>query len=711
MKNVFISSTSRDLQPYRDAVKAAVERLDLRPIDMRNFGAQPGGAVGVSVREVQKADIFLGILAHRYGYIPEGASKSVTEQEYDEAVRLHLPRLMYFIDPVFPWDEALVEADEQAQARLADFKHRVERQDVRSFFSTPDALASQATADLVKLLDKQRRQTLLMRLLTAVVALAALFMVVLLADPGLRSDVIEAVGLASDTPTPTSTPTATFTPSPTPAPTATPLEATAFPDGVVGVILTDFTQRDANVREVVRPLELALQEVGAPVVRVHHAVADREQARQISDLYRGTIVVWGENFEVGVLVNFEITPRQSRVETLPERELAFADLHDFKTFVLEGMDSRYVFEFVSGQQHYFSARYPEALAALDRAYPLIPQGREASVRADALYYYRAGTHFYLGENEDALADLDRFVALSPDVARAYYNRGVVLVKMGALGQAVANYDRAVELDPVFSDAYVNRGLAYRRIGDLTRALEDLNQALALSSSDSDIFVNRGIVYRQMERYDDAFADYDEAIRLNPNDADAYYNRGIAHAMQRDYEEALADYDSAVRLRPEDADFYVNRGAARSALNQLDAAIEDFEQAIRLDAGIANAYLNRGIAIMKRVGQTGRMSDLALALDDFSLAIELDPDLGDAYLYRANLAIYGEAYAVALSDLDNAARLIPENPMVYAMRGLVYYSTQEYGKALADYREYERLTGRLEPDMVRQIALMEAAEGG
>lgn len=710
MKSVFISSTSYDLQPYRDVVKAVVERLDLRPIDMRNFGAQPGGAAGVSVREVQKADIFLGILAHRYGYIPEGAAKSITEQEYDEAVRLRLPRLMYLVDPDFPWNEALIEAGEQAQANLADFKRRVERQDVRSLFSTPEDLASQVTADLVKLMDKQRRQAFFTRLLTAAIVLVTLLAVILLADPGLRSDVIELAGLASDTPTLTPTSTATFTPAPTPKPTATPLIGPPFPEGVVGIILADFTERDADVREVTRPLELALQEAGVPFMRIHHAVADREQARQISDIYHATIVVWGENFNVGVLVNFEITPREGRVETLLEREMAFADLYDFGTFVLEGMDSQYAFEFVSGQQHYFSGQYPEALAAFDRAIQQIPRGRETSVRADALYFYRAGTRFYQGDSEGALADLDRFIALNPETARAYYNRGVALIQKGAIGQAIANYDQAIELDPVYADAYVNRGLAYRQMGELNHALDDLNQALELNNNDSDIFINRGIVYRQMERYDDAIADYEQAILLNPEDADAYYNRGIAYAMQHNYEAAIADYDFAIRWRPSDPDFYINRGFARSELNRLGEAIEDFDEAIRLDASIANAYLNRGIAIIKRIGQTGRLSDLALALDDFSLAIELDPNLGDAYLYRANLAIYGEEYSIALSDLNHAVKLIPENPMVYAMRGLVYFATQEYTNALADYREYERLTGRLEPDMAQQIEIMEAAGG-
>src|SRR5262249_42937585 len=145
-KSVFISSTSKDLAEHRKQVNEAIRRLDMHPVDMVDFGSQPGGASGVSIGEVALADIFVGILAHRYGYVPENASKSVTEQEYDEAVRLRVPRLMYLVDPNFDWPPELVEEDKTAQERLAKFKERVEKNEVRSLFTTPENLAEQVTA-------------------------------------------------------------------------------------------------------------------------------------------------------------------------------------------------------------------------------------------------------------------------------------------------------------------------------------------------------------------------------------------------------------------------------------------------------------------------------------------------------------------------------------------------------------------------------------
>lgn len=162
-KSVFISSTSIDLKEYREEVDAAIRRLEMRPINMKDFGSQPGGASGVSINEVSKADIFVGIVAQRYGYIPAGMEKSVTEQEYDEAVRLNIPRLMYLLDLNTPWDEALIENDQIAQKRLRAFRSRIERNDVRSLFTSPDNLARQVAVDLTKYVNKQKRERFLTR--------------------------------------------------------------------------------------------------------------------------------------------------------------------------------------------------------------------------------------------------------------------------------------------------------------------------------------------------------------------------------------------------------------------------------------------------------------------------------------------------------------------------------------------------------------------
>ena len=52
----------------------------------------------------------------------------------------------------------------------------------------------------------------------------------------------------------------------------------------------------------------------------------------------------------------------------------------------------------------------------------------------------------LGEHQNALEDYDRAIELDPDHALTYYNRGVVLQKLGKNALAEKDSNKACELD-------------------------------------------------------------------------------------------------------------------------------------------------------------------------------------------------------------------------------------------------------------------------
>ena len=86
---VFLSSTSRDLGPYRAAVIDALFYMGQPMVIMERFGSRSAGAGPVSNGEVRDCDVLIGLYAFRYGYVPgeetgaQGAS--VTEGEFDTA--------------------------------------------------------------------------------------------------------------------------------------------------------------------------------------------------------------------------------------------------------------------------------------------------------------------------------------------------------------------------------------------------------------------------------------------------------------------------------------------------------------------------------------------------------------------------------------------------------------------------------------------------
>ncbi|HEY9233186.1 MAG TPA: DUF4062 domain-containing protein, partial [Blastocatellia bacterium] len=67
-----ISSTARDLPEHRKEVMDACLRQGMFPQMMEYLPALDAEAISTSIALVDGADIYVGVFAHRYGYVPKG---------------------------------------------------------------------------------------------------------------------------------------------------------------------------------------------------------------------------------------------------------------------------------------------------------------------------------------------------------------------------------------------------------------------------------------------------------------------------------------------------------------------------------------------------------------------------------------------------------------------------------------------------------------
>src|SRR5262245_26005181 len=80
---IFVSSTWLDLQPERHAVEDAINRMNAgKFVGMEYFGSRPNTTEGASLEEVDRSDIYVGIIGGRYG-------SGITEKEYRRALHRH----------------------------------------------------------------------------------------------------------------------------------------------------------------------------------------------------------------------------------------------------------------------------------------------------------------------------------------------------------------------------------------------------------------------------------------------------------------------------------------------------------------------------------------------------------------------------------------------------------------------------------------------
>lgn len=232
--------------------------------------------------------------------------------------------------------------------------------------------------------------------------------------------------------------------------------------------------------------------------------------------------------------------------------------------------------------------------------------RSESVFADIHGFAAANTRgafwkdkFGKSELHGAVADFDEEVRLHPDLAAAWYSRGIAkqraVAPNGAIDpdDAIADFDEAIRLQPDFKAAWSNRGktksrMAQGRISYHDGAIADLSEAIRLDPSDAAAWNDRGDA-KEYKWYfcldtadlDSAIADFDEAIRLQPDFAEAWCNRAKTKISKRDYDGAITDCDRAIHLDPHYALAWSHRILAKNHKGDHQGSHADFEEANRL----------------------------------------------------------------------------------------------------------------------------------
>ena len=76
----------------------------------------------------------------------------------------------------------------------------------------------------------------------------------------------------------------------------------------------------------------------------------------------------------------------------------------------------------------------------------------------------------------AIADLDKVIELSPSMAIAYFNKGVILTQLDDYTAAISAFAKAIELKGDMGEAFYNRGYCYFKLGNATAGSSDLSHA-------------------------------------------------------------------------------------------------------------------------------------------------------------------------------------------------------------------------------------------
>ncbi len=151
---VYISSTYQDLVEYRAAVDRTLRRMGHDVIGMEQYIAEGGKPVERCKADVRVADVYVIIVAWRFGYVPGRTASppdphSITEIELAEAQANGKAVLAFLLDPEMPWPPNRVDAMGGAASAGEDvlrLRSQLGTDYLAGIFRTPDDLASQVAA-------------------------------------------------------------------------------------------------------------------------------------------------------------------------------------------------------------------------------------------------------------------------------------------------------------------------------------------------------------------------------------------------------------------------------------------------------------------------------------------------------------------------------------------------------------------------------------
>ena len=164
-----------------------------------------------------------------------------------------------------------------------------------------------------------------------------------------------------------------------------------------------------------------------------------------------------------------------------------------------GVDPSFLLNYANVLQETFE--YEQALIS----YMKIPS-RE---RDQVLLSNMAACHNNLGQPEAGLRCADQSLAVDPNNAQAWSNRGIALNDLKRHEEALASYERSIELKPDYAEAWSNRGNALNILKRHEEAIASYERSIELKP-DADVVLGN-MVHAQMKVCD--WADLDSRCHI------------------------------------------------------------------------------------------------------------------------------------------------------------------------------------------------------
>ena len=365
-----------------------------------------------------------------------------------------------------------------------------------------------------------------------------------------------------------------------------------------------------------------------------------------------------EDYRVWVLALVEASDTQAAIAAGREAVAEYpddADLHYWLTHAFFEED-----------------RLVEALAAIDRAIAI--DGEDSAypcLRADVL--------LKLGQFEEALTAIDRAIAIDGEDSAYPCLRADVLLKLGQFEEALAAIDRAIAIDGEDSAYPCLRADVLLKLGQFEEALAAIDRAIAIDGAKPSYCCLRADVLLKLDQFEEAIREAQAVLDMESDHWHSFIQMiDAAVAMDR-LQDAEAHAKELVRLAPAEPAALFTASKFYRSQDRLDQALELVDKALGIDADDHEARNLRGFILFD-------MEDYRRASEELRQSASHHRDSVSTHCRLADSLLLSGEWEEAVDVAEHLIEIDPTHSHAHYGRGKALIELGRPADAIAAFDE-------------------------
>lgn len=271
----------------------------------------------------------------------------------------------------------------------------------------------------------------------------------------------------------------------------------------------------------------------------------------------------------------------------------------------------------------------------------------------------------VGDLEAAIGEFDRVLAIEPDHAEAWIQKGIALARLGQHEKAATALAEAIRLRPDDAELWLQRAGSLHSLQRHAEALAACDEVLRRRPDDGDALFQRAETLDALGRHDDALSAWDEVLQRGDCRTINFHSRTmrVLTTDVRRLRTRLARAANLARLERRDEALAAYRqlleeNVDREAAQPFHAALQELEAARSAYHAYIEGHANDPVTL-KRAGNAFLCARRAAeALELYKTAIRLDPGDADGWIGKAEALLQSGRRTDSIDAFREALRVKP-----------------------------------------------------